>query len=117
MNDDQFQTLTRLSAIASVYAASWLVANTVLPGWSHGFVATILALAPVVLVLGVASALGFELSSGQCRAATTDGSRCSRGRPPNRDCCWQHRELHDVTLHPEGIDEKTGSVEDDLVVR
>ncbi len=117
MNDDQFRTLTRFSTIASVYAASWLVANTILPGWTHGVVATILALVPIVLVLGVASLLGFELSSGQCRAATNDGDRCSRSRPPNRDCCWQHRELHDVTLHPQGIDEKNRAADDDLVVR
>ncbi|QIO24870.1 hypothetical protein [Haloarcula sp. JP-L23] len=83
----------------------------------HGFVATLLAVAPVLLVLGVASSLGFELSGGQCRAATADGDRCSRNRPPNQDCCWQHRELHDVTLHPEGVAEKSRAVEDDLVVR
>lgn len=106
MNRDRQFVILRTIGLLSIYGAGWIVANTILPGWTHGVVAAILASVPLVGLAVVASALGFELSGGQCRAETNSGERCSRGRPPNRDCCWQHRDLHGVTLHPDGVGER-----------
>ena len=105
-DDDRFGGLLRAATYVSVYAAGWIVANTVVPEWAFEVVAFVLVAAPVAGGFAVARAAGFELSPGQCRAETNSGDRCSRRRPPNRDLCWQHQRLHDVTMHPEGIAEK-----------
>lgn len=105
-SDDRFGVLVRGLSVVSVYAAGWIVAHTFVPAWLFDIVAVLLVIVPIGLGFAVARAAGFELSPGQCRAATNDGDRCSRNRPPNRDLCWQHRRLHDVALHPEGIAEK-----------
>jgi hypothetical protein len=105
-SNSRVNTAVHALSLLSVYGAGWTVAHTVVPAWAFEMVATLLVLAPVAVGLAVARAAGFELSPGQCRAATNSGDRCSRTRPPNRDLCWQHRRLHDVSLHPEGIAEK-----------
>lgn len=108
-SDSRFGVLVRALSIVSVYGAGWIVAHTIVPAWAFETVAALLVVVPLAVGVAVARAAGLELSGGQCRAATTDGSRCSRNRPPNRDLCWQHRRLHDVALHPEGIAEKQES--------
>lgn len=103
---ERFGTVVRACSVLSVYAAGWIVAHTVVPAWAFEVVAALLVAVPLAVGLAVAHAAGLELSGGQCRAATNDGRRCSRRRPPNGDLCWQHRRLHDVALHPDGVAEK-----------
>lgn len=98
--------IVRALSLLSVYGAGWIVAHTVVPAWAFEIVAALLLVVPLGVGVAVARAAGVELSGGQCRAATNDGSRCSRDRPANGDLCWQHRRLHDVDLHPEGTAEK-----------
>lgn len=102
-SEDRFGTIVRALSIASVYAASWIVAHTFIPMWLFEVVAFLLVVVPIGVGIAVAWAIGLELSPGQCRAETNSEDRCSRRRPPNRDLCWQHRRLNDVTIHPEGI--------------
>lgn len=104
--DSRFGTVSRSFSLLSVYGAGWIVAHTVVPAWAFEIVAALLLVVPLAVGVAVARAAGLELSGGQCRAATNSGDRCSRSRPPNYDLCWQHRRLHDVALHPEGIAEK-----------
>ena len=105
-SDSRSAVLVRVLSVLSVYGTGWIVAHTIVPAWAFEGVAVLLVVVPLAVGAAVARAAGLELSGGQCRAATNDGSRCSRDRPANLDCCWQHRRLHEEELHSEGVEEK-----------
>lgn len=84
--------------LAGMYGSAWLVGRGVVPASLQSTVTVVLvALGMGLLAAGVWLRYG-ELSPGRCRARTSTGERCSRDDNLGGDCCWQHAELHDVTL-------------------
>lgn len=96
---DVVAAATRTLMFVAAIGSGWVVRNTVVPDALRFVVTAALVVAPLVAVVSVLHALGIELTGGQCRAATNDGTRCSLSRPANTDFCHVHRrhggEFHD----------------------